>query len=278
MRRGRIPYSAAEMAWLEANYRMVISDYHRAFVEQFGRTDVELTHLNQLRKRKGWKVGRDGGRYKGRLRIYTKAEMDWLEANRLLPIADYHRQFVETFGREATAVALHGLRKRQGWKTGRTGQFEPGQAPMNKGLKCAPGRGGHHPNARRTQFKSGQLPHNTKYLGHERVSKDGYVEISVDEPNPHTGYERRYVLKHKYLWEKKNGPIPEGMCLKVLDGNRQNTDPANWKLIPREMLPHLGGRFGFDFDNADPDVKPAMLAVAELKHRAKKLKKRASER
>jgi hypothetical protein len=35
----RIIYSAEEMAWLEANRLMAISDYHRAFSERFGRSD-----------------------------------------------------------------------------------------------------------------------------------------------------------------------------------------------------------------------------------------------
>lgn len=210
---------------------------------------------------------------------YSEAELAWIKAH-----AQDHRrtalqQFCEIFGRnDVTLSNYNALCKRKGWLTGRTGRYEPGQAPLNKGVKCPPGQGGNHPNARRTQFQTGQLPHNTKFLGHERVSKDGYVEISVDQKNSHTGYERTYVLKHKYLWEQKNGPVPDGMCLKCQNGNRQDTDPDNWKLISREMLPHLGGRFGFDFDHADPDVKPAMFAIAELKHRAKKLKKRSAER
>src|SRR5690606_35095265 len=157
----------------------------------------------------------------------------------------------------------------KGWKTGRTGQFEKGQEPPNKGKRCPEGKGGRHPNARRTQFKKGQLPHNAQYLGHERVSKDGYVEISVAETNPHTGYSRRYVLKHRHEWEKVNGPIPEGHALKCLDGNKQNTDPSNWKLITRGVLARLnGGRFrqSLAYDDAEPEVKPAVMALAELKH------------
>jgi hypothetical protein len=65
---------------------------------------------------------------------------------------------------------------------------------------------------------TGQLPHNTQYLGHERVSKDGYVEVSIDEVYPHTGYGRRYLLKHVHKWEKANGPVPDGLCLKCVDG------------------------------------------------------------
>ena len=66
---------------------------------------------------------------------------------------------------------------------------------------------------------------------HERTSKDGYVEISVDQVNPHTGYERRFVHKHRHLWEQANGPLPDGMCLKCLDGDKTNTAPLNLSLI-----------------------------------------------
>ncbi|WP_319413915.1 HNH endonuclease signature motif containing protein [uncultured Cohaesibacter sp.] len=155
---------------------------------------------------------------------------------------------------------------RKGWKTGRTGRIEKGNVPANKGKKMP-----FNPNSARTQFKKGHLPHNTHYLGHERVSKDGYVEISIDETNPHTGYERRYVLKHKWAWEKENGPLPEDMCLKCLDGNRQNCVPENWEAIPRAMLPRLNGRYGRGFDQAEPEIKPVILAVTKLEHKAKQL-------
>lgn len=275
MRRGPIPYSAEEMAWLEANYKMVISDYHRAFVETFGRHDVELVHLNHLRKRKGWKVGRDGRRYKGRLRTYTRAEMDWLEANRTLPIADYHRQFVDGFGHDVTAGALHGLRKRYGWKTGRTGHYEKGAEPLNKGKTCAPGTGGRHPNAQRTQFQKGQIPHTFKGAGHERIdSKDGYVVIIVDEDNPWTGAATRPVHKHRWLWEQANGPIPDGCVLKCIGEDKTNCDPSNWELISRGVLPHLSARFGMRFDEADAELKPTIMAVAKLKHAVRVAKTR----
>lgn len=215
---------------------------------------------------------------KGRSIIYSGSEMAWLEANRDLVIGDYHAQFVKQFARsDVTAANLHALRKRRGWKTGRTGCFSKGQEPFNKGKKCPPGKGGRHPNAQRTQFKSGQLPHNTKFLGHERVSKDGYVEISVDQQNPHTGYERRYILKHLYLWEKINGPVPDGHCLKCLDGDRLNTDPANWTAVPRGVLPRLnGGRATrvMAYDTAPDDLKPVLLTMARLDQKASELGRR----
>lgn len=203
---------------------------------------------------------------------YSKAEMRWLEANRKLPIADYHSAFCARFLREdVTAVNLHSLRKRKGWRTGRTGCFAKGAVPLNKGKKCTPGKGGRHPNARKSQFKKGGLPHNTNYLGHERVSKDGYVEISIDEVNPHTGYERRYVHKHRWLWEQAHGPIPDEMVLKC-KGDKKNSDPSNWEMIPRALLPRLNGRFGRDYDQAPDELKPAIMGVVKLEHQIRNTK------
>lgn len=216
---------------------------------------------------------------KGRNIPYSAEEMAWLEANRLMVISDYHRAFCDAFGRsDVSAVNLHSLRKRKGWSTGRTGCFAKGSVPHNKGVPCAEGKGGRHPNARRTQFKKGNEPHNTHYLGHERVSKDGYVEVSVDEPNPHTGYERRYVVKHCWLWEKENGPVPEGHALKCLDGNRANCNPSNWIAIPRGVLPRLNGGNAtrvMAYDTAPDELKPALLAIARIDQRAKELRRKA---
>lgn len=277
MKPRRIIYSDVEMAWLEANRTMVISDYRRAFVEAFGRHDVTPSHLHGLRKRQGWKVGRAKGRTAGRHRRFNAAEIAWLRDNCTLSIKDYHAAFVETFERrDLSAANLNALRKRMGWRTGRTGHFVKGQVSHNKGKRCPEGVGGRHPNARKTQFKKGQEPHNIKHLGHERLNKDGYIEISVAETNPHTGYERRYVHKHVWLWEKANGPIPDGHCLKSLDGDRANTDPTNWIAIPRGALPRLnGGRASrvLAYDTAPAELKPAILGIALLEQKAKAVKK-----
>jgi hypothetical protein len=211
---------------------------------------------------------------KGHWITYSAAELAFVEANRTLVIGDLHSAFCAEFRRDDVSAAnLHALRKRKGWLTGRTGCFVKGQVPPNKGMPCPPGKGGRHPNARKTQFRKGQLPHNTNYAGHERVSKDGYVEISVDETNPHTGFERRYVLKHRWLWEQANGPVPDGMALKCL-GERVNTDPSNWALVPRALLPRLNGRFGRGYDAAPAELKPTIMAVAKLEHTARQKRKR----
>jgi hypothetical protein len=270
MRGKAIRYTEAEMAWLETNRLMVISDYHTAFVATFMRDDVTAAHLHSLRKRKGWKVGRDGGRYKGRRLKYSDAEIAWLREHCALPIADYHAGFQAAFGRTDTSAAkLRSLRKREGFKTGRDGRFVPGQASPTKGQK----RGPAHPNSRATLFKLGHDPANRHPMGHERMTDDGYLEIKVAQTNPYTGHNTRYVHKHRHLWEQANGPLPPGMVLKCLDGDKTNTDPANWEAVPRGLLPRLNGKSGRNYDTADPAVKPTIMAIAKLEHKARELKK-----
>lgn len=250
---------------------MIISDYHQAFCAAFKRADVTAAHLHGLRKRLGWKVGqRDPGHYAGRYTLFSAPEMEWLQANCAKEIGDYHTAFCAEFAKtDVTAEQLHAARKRYGWKTGRTGRFEKGSVPATKGKKMP-----FNPNSARTHFKKGQLPHNTKYAGHERVrKKDGYIEISVEETNPHTGFKRRYVLKHKWLWEQKHSPVPEGMALKC-KGDRLNTDPSNWELVPRGLLPRLNGKSGRSYDAAPADLKPTIMAVAKLEHQLREKSRR----
>lgn len=73
------------------------------------------------------------------------------------------------------------------------------------------------------------------------------------------------AYKHRWLWEKANGPIPKGMVLKSLDGNRLNTDPSNWILMTRAALARLTGMY-HAYDAAPAEIKPTMLAVARLKN------------
>jgi hypothetical protein len=212
---------------------------------------------------------------KGRQIPYTHDELSYIRSVSQWERATAHAAFCQKFCRDDVSLRnFNALCKRKGWLTGRTGRIEKGAVPHNKGVPCPPGKGGRHPNARRTQFKKGNLPHNANYLGHERIDpKDGYVYVSIDETNPHTGFERRYVLKHKWLWERENGALTEGWALKCLDGNRQNTDPSNWEAVPRAILPRLAGgnryRRHLAYDEAAPELKPTVLAVAKLQHAAR---------
>ncbi|MGR3452911.1 HNH endonuclease [Pseudooceanicola sp.] len=209
---------------------------------------------------------------KGRRIEYSEEELDWIRSHCDLTRRVLHREFVERFGRADVELDhIKALCTRNGWKTGRTGQYRKGQQPANKGKKMP-----YHPNSARTRFKKGNRPHTWRGAGHERIDeKDGYVIMIVEETNPWTGAPTRPVLKHKHFWEQLYGPVPEGHCLKCMDGDKTNTDPSNWVAIPRAMLPRLNGRFGRDFDSAPAELKPVILETARLEYEAREARKLA---
>lgn len=215
---------------------------------------------------------------KGRPIAYQQSELDWVKARREMPRREMHVLFCAQFGRDDVSQAnLTSLCKRKGWLTGRTGCFSKGQTPANKGKKMP-----YNPNSAATRFKKGQRPHTFRGAGHERIDKkEGYVVMIVDEPNPWSGGETRPVQKHRYLWERANGPIPEGHVLKCMDGDKTNCDPSNWKPVPRGMMPRLNGRWtGLNYDAAPAEIKPAIMATARLDHavrQARRTKKGPSE-
>ena len=212
---------------------------------------------------------------KGQSIAYSPEELAWIKAHSGQPRKDLHAAFQTRFDRtDVSKDAIKALCTRKGWKTGRSGRFVKGQVSITKGMKMP-----FNPNSARTQFKKGVLPHNHRGPGHERICpKDGYVTLIVAEQNPWTGAKTRPVLKHRWLWEKANGPIPNGHVLKCLDGDKTNCDPENWELVSQSMLPRLaGGRHGKGYDDHTPELRPTVLAIAKLEDKAREARRRTSK-
>jgi hypothetical protein len=270
MRGHPIKWRPRELAFIKRRRTWERSRLHAAFVKTFRRRDVSLAAIRSLCKRNGWLTGPRKGRFTGRLLVYTKAELTWIKRRRATPRRELHALFIAAFPHHT--VSLEGFKQlctAKGFLTGRDGRLVKGNVPANKGKKMP-----FNPNSARTQFKKGQRSPNTKYAGHERIDKDGYVWISVDQTNPHTGFERRYVFKHRWLWEQQNGPVPDGMVLKC-KGKKSNPDPSNWELVPRALLPRLNNRWGRRYDDAPEDLKPTMVALARLEQRLRDKQRRA---
>jgi hypothetical protein len=207
---------------------------------------------------------------------YSQEELSWIKDNCTLTRKELHNKFCDKFNRQDISIDnIKSLCTRKGWKSGRTGQFQKGNIPVNKGKPleafCSPET---IKKISKTWFKKGNLPHNANFEGHERITKDGYIEISIAETNPRTGFERRYVLKHRLLWEKENGKLPEGMCLKCLDGNRQNTNPSNWEAIDKRANLFLNNPKSskLNYDEAPEELKPVILNIAKLKSKRSQIK------
>lgn len=209
---------------------------------------------------------------KGRAIDWLPEELAWIEARKDWPRADLHRAFTAFWRRpEITKQALSALCKRKGWLTGRNGRFKPGNAG---GFRSEEHRAALLSAGQATRFRKGNVPHTARGPGHESVDDEGYVWMIVAETNPHTGAPTRRVMKHRWLWEQANGPVHDGHRLKCLDGNRQNTDPANWEAVPMGIAPRLNGRFGRGYDTAPDELKPVIMATAKLEHAAREARRK----
>lgn len=206
---------------------------------------------------------------------YSTAELDWLQQRSTMPRRQLHTAFASKFSRDDVSVAnIKSLCTRNSWTTGRTGQFEPGQTPPNKGKKMP-----FNANSARTQFKKGHRGGKASQLykpvGTERHSKDGYVERKIHDGMP---LQSRWRAVHLLNWEQKHGSLPDGHCLKCIDGDKSNTATTNWMAIPRALLPRLNGRWTLlNYDNAEPELRPYILAAAKLKHAARESAKSSTK-
>lgn len=170
-------------------------------------------------------------------KIWTKKEDDYLISN-----------YAETSSAEIAKVVGHSenavynraflfhLKKSEKYRTetnrrlateltekGKAYRYPKGHTPANKGQKMPEKV---YKKASATMFKKGHTPANHKPVGYERLTRDGYLEIKVSEPN-------KFVLKHRMLWEQANGTIPKGYNVQFRDGNRQNIVIENLYLISR---------------------------------------------
>jgi hypothetical protein len=271
VRRPPIQYSDEELAWIKACADLPRSELHALFVQIYRRTDVTVDHIKALCSRKGWQAGPEGrSRNLGKSLIFTADQVAWLHANANLSRAEVEGAFRAAFpGSTITRSQITSWRKNHKVRTGRTGRFEKGQTPPNKGRK-----GYSPPGCEKGWFRKGNIPHTHRGVGHESVDrKDGYVWIIVGETNPHTGAATHRVMKHRWLWEKAHGPVPDGHRLKCLHGNKLNTDPSNWEAIPAGLAPRLNGRFGRGYDQAPAELKPTIMAIAKLEHKAREARR-----
>ena len=110
------------------------------------------------------------------------------------------------------------------------GRYRKGIVPANKGKKWDEYlTKEQQEKAKTTCFKKGNIPPNRREVGEERITEDGYVMIKIQDGK----LNKNWILKHRYIYEQHYGKIPEGYNVIFLDGNRQNTDISNLKLVSK---------------------------------------------
>ena len=115
----------------------------------------------------------------------------------------------------------------------------------------------------KTSFVKGHVPGNYRPIGSERITRDGYIEIKICDPN-------KWVLKHNFIYEKEFGKVPKGHALFFLDQNRQNVSIENLILITRQELAFLNKELKA---TNNKDVNKTKLLIARIKAKCSNLNK-----
>lgn len=129
--------------------------------------------------------------------------------------------------------------------TGRTGRFEKGIIPMNKGKKMPAHL---YEKTKHTMFKPGRVPQNTDPIGTEK-NVDGYVWVKVNDIQ-NAKKSVNWVQKHRLVYEASYGPIPKNHAVIFLDGDTRNFDPSNLRAVSRGTLARLNQN-GLIYKNAE---------------------------
>lgn len=166
------------------------------------------------------------------------------------------------FGRHLTVKQISNYRKNNHLSSGLTGYYPKGNIPWNKGLKWDSGGRSHE-----TRFKPGNVPHNHRPVGSERINTEGYVDIKIADPN-------KWKPKHIILWESLYGPKPKGCKIIFADGNKLNIVPENLLLVSDNELCRMNqnGWIKTDAEMTKTGVALARLTckMAERKRKKKK--------
>lgn len=251
-------YTPQMIGWLREHYpQLSVEQLGVAFNARFG-TDKTGQQLKSACKARGIKSGRGpGDLMRGRSKLFTPVQVQFLKDTypklRLPALVD---AFNAEFSTEFKLTQIKAFLKNHGITCGRTGHW--GERPSwNKGSAgtglCKPNSG---------SFKKGDVPPNITELYTERTNRDGYIEIKVPLPNPYKkGQQTRYMLKHRWLWEQANGPVPRSHAVVFIDGDRTHCELSNLELITRAELSALN-RFGY-YD-APEELRPTIRALAKL--------------
>lgn len=180
---------------------------------------------------------------------YTEEQVEYITKNvKGKGNAELTKMFNDYFKLNLTIGQIRGFKKNRKLSSGLDGRFIKGQEPWNKGEKKSWVGG------EATQFKKGRMPHNYMPVGSVRVNSDGYADVKIADPNV-------WKAKHILIWEKHNGPKPEGSAILFGDRNKKNLDINNLILVTKEQLLIMNNN---ELIQEDTELTKTGVIIAEI--------------
>jgi hypothetical protein len=163
------------------------------------------------------------------VRLYSQEMKQWLRDNvKGRSLNQLTEDFNEHFGTSFKTTQIGHLKGDLNLRNGNDTKFKKGCVSANKGQKMSEAQ---KKKIEHTWFKKGQKPINYCEVGTERINVEGYVEIKT--------INKKWVSKHRLVWEQHHGPIPKGYTVVFLDDDTTNCNIDNLRLISRPELMRL---------------------------------------
>lgn len=249
-------YTPEQLRFLQRGFkRMRVPELTKRFNLEF-RLDKTACAIRSALKNHRFTCGRPKGNPKGSYRLFTQDQAEWIrEAYRHMTCRQIASELTRQLGRKIAEQQIKTFVSNHGIKSGRTGCFEKGSKPWNKGTHYVAGG-----RSAETRFRKGQKPQTWVPVGTEVVDRDGYLKRKVrdDAPPGKSRFNWRFV--HVLVWEEHHGPIPDGHAVIFRDGDKANLRIENLALVSRAELLYLNrnGLTGLG------ELSPAAEALAKL--------------
>ena len=258
---------------MSKRYSQEVHEFIKANVE--GRTTKELVKLvnsecgtefteSQMKSYKTnhkLKSGTPVGLPKGHASsIFPQPVVDYIRTNyKGIGNKEMAERLNSEFGTTYTRSQIKGYYGNHHLNSGLDGRYKKGHIPINKGKK-----GYHFPGSEKGWFTKGHMPNNHKPIGSERVDADGYTLVKTAEPNV-------WMPKHKLIWEKRYGKVPEGYIITFLDGDKSNISIENLALITMAESLELTRS---NLRSSNPEFTKTGILIAKVKNAGNKKHKK----
>lgn len=241
-------YTDTQLDFLRCEYpRLYLDDLTRAFNAEFNMEKTRSQIKNTLNNH-NIKCGRQPGFPTGTLISFTREQFDFIVRSYPdMSLIETAEAFNHEFGTDKTIGQIRACIRNHRIKSGRTGCFEKGQKPWNKGKTGVTGYSS-------TRFKNGHMPQTYRPVGSKRLSKDGCFEIKTADP-------RTWTAMHKIIWIEAHGPVPNGMIIRYKDGDKGNCTLGNLELVSRSENLQLNQ---LKYSQQPEEIKPTVKLLAKI--------------